>query len=122
MHQLIVSVSSSDTLALYGGGAAALGGLSAVFFVVALFAKRPKSTKQRFPEQKKVIGPATNAPAPGKLEAPQESVIQIDEDDPRMAAAVAEAKKRLPEFISAFSKAKDGYQFSIKAPFSDPAN
>ena len=122
MHQLIVSVSSSDSLALYGGGAAALGGLSAIFFVVALFAKRPKATKQRFPEQKKVIGPATNPPAPGKLEAPQESVVQIDEDDPRMAAAVAEAKKRLPEFISAFSKAKDGYQFSIKAPFSDPAN
>jgi uncharacterized protein YegJ (DUF2314 family) len=49
-------------------------------------------------------------------------VVQIDDDDPRMAAAVIEAKKRLPEFVAAFSKAKDGYQFSVKAPFSDPGN
>ena len=87
----------------------------------ALFARRPETRKEKLPQQKKVIGPASGAP-PGmaKLEGPEESVVQIDEDDPRMAGAVAEAKKRLPEFCAAFSKAKDGYQFSIKALFSDP--
>src|SRR6266850_2000052 len=31
-------------------------------------------------------------------------------------------RPRLPEFVGAFGKAKDGYQFSIKAPFADAGN
>src|SRR5689334_9884749 len=121
MQQLILTASASDTLALYGGGAAILTAMSALFFIVALFGKRPRSAKEKLPEQKKVIGPATSATDAGaKLQAPEESVIQIDEDDPRMAAAVMEAKKRLTEFTSAFSKARDGHQYSVKAPFADP--
>jgi len=124
MQNLLLSVSSSDSLALYGGGAVLLGGMSALLFIVALFGKRPRNPKQRLPEQKRVIGPAPGASGAVavKLQAPEESVVQIDEDDPRMAAAVTEAKKRLPEFVGAFGKAKDGYQFSIKAPFADPGN
>jgi len=122
MHHLLLSISSSDSLTLYGGGAVVLGSLSALLFIVALFPKRPRKAKQTSPDQKRVIGPAASVPGAAKLEAPEESVVQIDEDDPRMAAAVIEAKKRLPEFVSAFSKAKDGYQFSIKAPFTDPGN
>jgi len=125
MQNLLLSLSSSDSLALYGGGAVVLAGMSALLFIVALFGKRPRSPRQRLPEQKRVIGPAASASAAAagvKLQPPEESVVQIDEDDPRMAAAVAEAKKRLPEFVGAFGKAKDGYQFSIKAPFADPGN
>lgn len=122
MHQLLLSVSDSERLILYGGGAAVLGALSALFFIVSLFARRPRTARQKSPEHDRVIGPAGSGLSAAKLEAPEESVIQIDEDDPRMAAAVTEAKKRLPEFVSAFSKAKDGYQFSVKAPFADPAN
>src|SRR5437660_6441193 len=120
MHHLLVSVSSSDSLALYGGGAVLLGGMSALLFIVALFGRRPKTLSERLPDQSRIIGPAAGALGTAKLQAPGESVVQIAEDDPRMAAAVIEAKKRLPEFISAFGKAKDGYQFSIKAPFADP--
>jgi len=120
MQNLIVSVSSSDTLNLYGGGAVILGGISALLFIVALFGKRPRTLRQKLPEQNRVIGPAASAPGAARLQPPEESVVQIDEDDPRMAAAVIEAKKRLPEFVNAFSKAKDGYQFSVKAPFADP--
>jgi len=121
MHYLILSVSDGERLILYGGGAAVLGAMSVLLFLVSLFAKRPRSAKQKLSQQSRVIGPAGSvSAAAAKLEAPEESVVQIDEDDPRMAAAVTEARKRLPEFISAFSKAKDGYQFSVKAPFADP--
>jgi len=126
--QLLLSISSSDSLTLYGGGAAALGAMSALLFIVSLFGKRAKNPRQQSPVKKRVIGPAGSAAAPGgtagaeKPAAPEESVVQIDEDDPRMAAAVIEAKQRLPEFVKAFAKARDGYQFSVKAPFSNPGN
>ena len=124
MHQLFLFLSVSDhqRLVLYGGGAALLGVMSVLLFIVSLLARRPRAAKQRSSQPNRVIGPAPGVAPGAKLEAPEESVVQIDEDDPRMAAAVTEAKKRLPEFVSAFSKAKDGYQFSVKAPFADPAN
>ena len=123
MHQLLLSISASDSLTLYGGGAVALGAMSALLVIVSLIGKRAKKTRQPLTQQNRVIGPAagaTSASGAQKLTPPEESVVQIDEDDPRMAAAVIEAKKRLPEFVNAFSKAKDGYQFSVKAPFADP--
>jgi uncharacterized protein YegJ (DUF2314 family) len=122
MQNLLVSVIPSDSSTLYGGGALALGGLSAIVFIVALFGKRTRSGKADLSDQKLIIGSQMSKEEPGKLEAPEETVVQVDEDDPRMGAAVAEAKKRLPEFVGAFTKAKDGYQFSVKAPFSDPGN
>src|SRR6185436_6174422 len=103
MHQLLLSVSDSERLILYGGGAAVLGALSVLLFLVSLFAKRPRTPSQKSPQPHRVIGPASGATAgASQLPAPEESVVQIDEDDPRMAAAVTEAKKRLPEFIGAF--------------------
>src|SRR2546423_12032477 len=119
MHQLLLTISASDSLTLYGGGAIALAAMSALLFIVSLFAKRPRKAKDPSSKHFPVIGPASGAPGAAKLAPPEESVVQIDEDDPRMAAAVTEAKKRLPEFAAAFSKAKDGYQFSVKAPFAD---
>jgi len=116
MHQLLLSVSSSDSLALYGGGAVILAGASALLFIVALFSKRPRTPKKKLPEQSRLIGPASAEPGAARLQPPEESVVQIDEDDPRMAAAVIEAKQRLPEFVNAFSKAKDGYNSPSKLP------
>src|ERR1041385_8780552 len=46
MHQLLLNASPSDTLALFGGGAAILSGLSALFFIVALFGRRPRIVSQ----------------------------------------------------------------------------
>src|SRR6267378_1042867 len=111
MHQLLLSISASDSLTLYGGGAIALGAMSALIFIVSLFGKRAKKPTQQSARQNRVIGPAAGAGGAGggeKLMPPEESVVQIDEDDPRMAAAVTEAKKRWPEFVGAFGKAKDG--------------
>jgi len=44
-------------------------------------------------------------------------VIHIDDDDPRMQAAVAEARSRWPEFVEAFN-CRDGKSFSVKAPIT----
>jgi uncharacterized protein YegJ (DUF2314 family) len=51
-------------------------------------------------------------------------VTEISRDDPRMKAAVAEARARLPEFVNAF-EAKNGAPdglFSIKAPITRGGN
>jgi uncharacterized protein YegJ (DUF2314 family) len=50
----------------------------------------------------------------GERNAP---VIEIGDDDPRMQAAVAEAKQRWPEFLAAF-EARRGQNFSVKAPIT----
>lgn len=42
-------------------------------------------------------------------------VIQIDDDDPRMIAAVQQARDSFPEFVSAFEE-RAGENFSVKAP------
>jgi len=44
-------------------------------------------------------------------------VIPVSDDDPRMQAAVAEARSRWPEFVDAFQK-RSGEQFAIKAPIT----
>lgn len=46
-------------------------------------------------------------------------VLEIAPDDPRMQAAVAEARERWPEFVSAFENRKEDERFSVKAPFRD---
>lgn len=50
-----------------------------------------------------------------------EPVIEISDNDPRMAAAVEEAIKRWPEFVSAFEKKDpdDVDRFIVKAEFSE---
>jgi len=46
-------------------------------------------------------------------------VIEIAPDDPRMQAAVAEARERWPEFVAAFENRAADERFSVKAPFND---
>ena len=48
-------------------------------------------------------------------------VIQVDDDDPRMVAAVAEARRRWPEFVEAFNR-NEGEHFSVKAPITADGN
>lgn len=50
-----------------------------------------------------------------------EPVIEISDNDPKMAAAVAEAKARWPEFVAAFSESspRDRHRFIIKAEFRE---
>jgi len=46
-------------------------------------------------------------------------VVNISPADPRMRQAVAEAKKRWPEFVNAFERRSADQLFSIRAPFGD---
>jgi uncharacterized protein YegJ (DUF2314 family) len=62
--------------------------------------------KLRGPDALSVFGKPTHPP-----------VIPIDDDDPRMKAAVAEAKARWPEFVEAFNH-RTGGNFSVKAPIT----
>jgi uncharacterized protein YegJ (DUF2314 family) len=62
--------------------------------------------KLRGPDCLEVFGVQTNVP-----------VIQVDDGDPRMQAAVQLARTRWPEFVEAFQK-RDGKNFSVKAPIT----
>src|SRR4051812_36038460 len=123
MQTMLLSTTAFTTSALYGGGAVLLGGISLLLFIGALVAKKPKAAGDRLSEVARLTGPASAAgqvaAGPHDHEVVDESVVQIDEDDPRMAAAVAEAKKRLPEFAEAFARARDGWQFSVQVPFAE---
>ncbi len=48
-------------------------------------------------------------------------VVGIDNDDPRMQAAQAEARSRWPEFVEAFNK-QDGENFAVKVPITAEGN
>jgi len=50
-------------------------------------------------------------------EMPHPPVIDVKDDDPRMAAAVAEARERWPEFVESF-KRREGRNYSVKAPIT----
>jgi len=45
-------------------------------------------------------------------------VIGVPVDDPRMTAAVAEARQRWPEFLKAFGQRQPGETFAVKAPIT----
>jgi uncharacterized protein YegJ (DUF2314 family) len=45
-------------------------------------------------------------------------VISVADDDPRMNAAVAEARRRWPEFVAAFKQRRPDQQFTVKAPIT----
>lgn len=64
--------------------------------------------KLRGPHPLEAITDLTNPP-----------VVQVGEDDPRMKAAVAEARRRFPEFVTAFKQRRSGWEFYVKAPFTD---
>jgi uncharacterized protein YegJ (DUF2314 family) len=48
-------------------------------------------------------------------------VVPVDGDAPAMKAAVAEARRRFPEFVEAFQR-KDGDHFCVKAPIRGGGN
>lgn len=48
--------------------------------------------------------------------APQPAAAPVADDDPRLLAAVAEARRRWPEFVSAFEHRTAEQTFSVKAP------
>lgn len=52
--------------------------------------------------------------SPGKV-----PVIEVGDDDPRLKAAEAEARRRWPEFVAAYQKRKSGQTFAVKFPFED---
>ena len=52
----------------------------------------------------------------------QAPVVQIGEDDPRMQAAVAEARQRWPEFKAAFAARQRGGNYAVKAPVTRGGN
>lgn len=52
----------------------------------------------------------------------QVPVIQVAPDSPAMAAAVAEARRRWPEFLAAFQAASDKDRFAVKAPVTETGN
>lgn len=49
----------------------------------------------------------------------QPPVMLIEDDDPRLKAAVAEAHRRWPEFVMAFEKRRPGQTFAVKTLFRD---
>lgn len=49
-------------------------------------------------------------------------VVSVSDDDPRMIAAVAEARRRWPEFVAAFKVRQPGGVFSVKAPVTREDN
>jgi uncharacterized protein YegJ (DUF2314 family) len=52
----------------------------------------------------------------------QVPVVQIADDDPRMKAAVAEARQRWPDFVTAFQARKPGGNYAVKAPITREDN
>lgn len=51
----------------------------------------------------------------------RDDIISVKEDDPRLKAAEAEAKRRWPEFVAAFTKRKPGQTYMVKAKFTQGA-
>ncbi len=47
--------------------------------------------------------------------SPHVPVVRISDDDPRMKAAVEEAKRRWPEFVAAFKARQPGGNYAVKA-------
>lgn len=46
-------------------------------------------------------------------------ISQADAEDPKMVAAIAEARRRWPEFVAAWQSTEDRGTFIVKAPFTD---
>ena len=52
----------------------------------------------------------------------QAPVVQVSPDDPRMQAAVAEARRRWPEFKAAFAERRPAGNYAVKAPVTREGN
>jgi uncharacterized protein YegJ (DUF2314 family) len=69
--------------------------------------------------EQKLRGPS---PLDELMEFPFPAVLGIADDDPRMVAAVEEARRRWPEFVAAFEERQAEQNFAVKAAFSDGEN
>jgi uncharacterized protein YegJ (DUF2314 family) len=47
----------------------------------------------------------------------EDKAVSVQAEDPEMNAAIAEARRRLPEFLSAFKKRRPLQGFAVKVPF-----
>ncbi len=74
---------------------------------VVVFDEQVRQTLRGEDPMSALRGPATAPP-----------VLTVDGDDPRMQAAVAEARRRWPEFVAAFEQRRPEQAFSVKAPFT----
>jgi uncharacterized protein YegJ (DUF2314 family) len=50
-------------------------------------------------------------------DAARASIVQIAADELQQSAAVAEARRRWPEFVAAFERRRDDQTFAVRAPF-----
>jgi len=57
--------------------------------------------------------------AEAMAEITYDGISEISGEDPRLTAAVAEARTRWPEFVAAFQRATDREAFIVKGPFTD---
>lgn len=58
-------------------------------------------------------------PLQGMVDEPYIPVVGVADDDPRMKTAVAEARRRWPEFVAAFEGRQPNQTFAVKAPFEE---
>ncbi|HKN76729.1 MAG TPA: DUF2314 domain-containing protein [Candidatus Acidoferrum sp.] len=65
---------------------------------------------------------ASNNPLKQIKHAEYVPVVPIEGTDAALEKAVAEARRRWPEFVQAFNTRKKGQRFSVKAKFSDGQN
>jgi uncharacterized protein YegJ (DUF2314 family) len=86
-------------------------GVAAFVAVLTLFRRSP------VPSEPVAAFPPPENPPPAPT--PPAPAIEVSDDDPRMLAAVTEARRRWPEFLEAFNRRKPSQSFSVKMPFRD---
>jgi uncharacterized protein YegJ (DUF2314 family) len=70
-----------------------------------------------FPELRDAL--RTDDPLEAVFERFQSAVISISDDDPRLLAATAEARRLWPDFVVAFRRRDNQQKFRVKAEVSD---
>ncbi len=61
-------------------------------------------------------------PLAGMVAAAAPPVVRIKDDDPRLLAAVQEARERWPEFVEALAQKGEDDNFAVKAPLTSGGN
>jgi len=64
----------------------------------------------------------SNDPLSGAFKQANPPVVMLESEDPRLVAAVAEARRRWPEFQQAFEQRAPGQMFSVKVRVTDGKN
>jgi uncharacterized protein YegJ (DUF2314 family) len=95
--KLLAALADTDCLAIYSPATTRLNVYDAAL-----------EEQLRGPDPLKVFAEPTFVP-----------VINVPDDDPRMEAAVKEARERWPEFVAAFEARQEGQHFAVKSRFSE---